>query len=500
MLARRAAATPSADHDRRPRPTTTTTPGATTTTTTTTTAPPTAPRPRRRSRRATSSGRRAHRRSRPRRAPTTSATRASCCPTSRQEQGARRYYLGTAGLTGKDVDTRQGRVPVRPGLDGEDGSHRRGQHQVGRRSPQQQFQSRSRSCSTASCSRRPRSSPTTGFTSFGGTVVISGNFTQGEAEGPRQAHQLRRAAGAAQAGNVESVSPTLGKDQLHAGIVAGHHRPRARRALHARLLPAARPRRDRRPRAQRHGVLHARSRILGRRRSASTLTPRRRHRHHRVGRCHRRLLRRVLRTTEGRGAHRQDGALVASTAAFTRSFRTIVAADLVSLIGAAVLYVLAIGSVRGLRVLPRHLDDPRPAGRVLLHAPGRVAAGAHAASWCACRASASPPASTCRRWRDRRDDATDRRRAPAKRQRHTLADLYHERTNFQFIKQLALGASSRARSILISSCAFAVSGLNLGIDFEGGTQWQFTVAQRLGVGRRRARRRSSRSGSATPRC
>jgi preprotein translocase subunit SecD len=32
---------------------------------------------------------------------------------------------------------------------------------------------------------------------------------------------------------------------------------------------------------------------------------------------------------------------------FTRSFRTIVAADLVSLIGAVVLYVLAIGSVRG---------------------------------------------------------------------------------------------------------------------------------------------------------
>ncbi len=32
---------------------------------------------------------------------------------------------------------------------------------------------------------------------------------------------------------------------------------------------------------------------------------------------------------------------------FTRSFRTILAADLVSLIGAAVLFVLAIGSVRG---------------------------------------------------------------------------------------------------------------------------------------------------------
>ena len=43
-----------------------------------------------------------------------------------------------------------------------------------------------------------------------------------------------------------SVSPTLGQDQLDAGIVAGHHRPAARRALHARVLPAARRGRDRR--------------------------------------------------------------------------------------------------------------------------------------------------------------------------------------------------------------------------------------------------------------
>ena len=43
------------------------------------------------------------------------------------------------------------------------------------------------------------------------------------------------------------------------------------------------------------------------------------------------------------------GATVAACVdrSFVRSFRTIVAADLVSLIGAVVLYVLAIGSVRG---------------------------------------------------------------------------------------------------------------------------------------------------------
>ena len=62
--------------------------------------------------------------------------------------------------------------------------------------------------------------------------------------------------------------------------------------------------------------------------------------------------------------------------AFTRSFRTILAADLVSLIGAGVLYWLAIGSVRGFALylgLSTVLDL---LGGLLLHAPARVADGA----------------------------------------------------------------------------------------------------------------------------
>src|SRR5262249_16944301 len=45
----------------------------------------------------------------------------------------------------------------------------------------------------------------------------------------------------------------------------------------------------------------------------------------------------------------RQGATVRSSVdrAFTRAFRTILAADLVSLLGAVVLYLLAIGSVRG---------------------------------------------------------------------------------------------------------------------------------------------------------
>jgi preprotein translocase subunit SecF len=63
----------------------------------------------------------------------------------------------------------------------------------------------------------------------------------------------------------------------------------------------------------------------------------------------------------------------------------------------------------------------------------------------------------------------------AKKRRHTWADLYHERTHFEFIKHSRRWALLSGTLILISVLAFAVRGLNLGIDFEGGTQWQFTV-------------------------
>ena len=67
--------------------------------------------------------------------------------------------------------------------------------------------------------------------------------------------------------------------------------------------------------------------------------------------------------------------------------------------------------------------------------------------------------------------------APEKRPRHTFADLYHERTHFEFIKHSRRWAILSGTLILISLLAFAIRGLNLGIDFEGGTQWQFTLRQ-----------------------
>ena len=65
--------------------------------------------------------------------------------------------------------------------------------------------------------------------------------------------------------------------------------------------------------------------------------------------------------------------------------------------------------------------------------------------------------------------------APPKRRRTTFADLYHERTNFQFIQRSWRWALLSGSFILISIIALAISGLNLGIDFTGGLSYTVTV-------------------------
>lgn len=60
---------------------------------------------------------------------------------------------------------------------------------------------------------------------------------------------------------------------------------------------------------------------------------------------------------------------------------------------------------------------------------------------------------------------------------HTLADLYHERTEFQFIARSWRWAILSGLLIVISLVSLGTRQLNLGIDFEGGTSWQFTVAR-----------------------
>jgi preprotein translocase subunit SecF len=59
--------------------------------------------------------------------------------------------------------------------------------------------------------------------------------------------------------------------------------------------------------------------------------------------------------------------------------------------------------------------------------------------------------------------------------RHTPADFYHERTNFDFTGRPWRWAILSGTLLLIAVVAMFTRGLNLGIDFEGGTSWQVPV-------------------------
>ena len=60
--------------------------------------------------------------------------------------------------------------------------------------------------------------------------------------------------------------------------------------------------------------------------------------------------------------------------------------------------------------------------------------------------------------------------------RHTLTDLYHERTDFDFLHRMWRWALLSGIALAIGLIAlFARGGLNFGIDFTGGTAFQVTV-------------------------
>ena len=60
--------------------------------------------------------------------------------------------------------------------------------------------------------------------------------------------------------------------------------------------------------------------------------------------------------------------------------------------------------------------------------------------------------------------------------RHTLADLYHERTDFDFLHRMWRWALISGIALAIGLISFfARGGLNFGIDFTGGTAFQVTV-------------------------
>jgi preprotein translocase subunit SecF len=65
---------------------------------------------------------------------------------------------------------------------------------------------------------------------------------------------------------------------------------------------------------------------------------------------------------------------------------------------------------------------------------------------------------------------------PGVTRRHRFSDLYHERTNYQFIKHSRRWLILSLTFVIVSLALLGIRGLNLGIDFEGGAAWQVEMA------------------------
>jgi preprotein translocase subunit SecF len=66
---------------------------------------------------------------------------------------------------------------------------------------------------------------------------------------------------------------------------------------------------------------------------------------------------------------------------------------------------------------------------------------------------------------------------PGVTRRHRPSDLYHERTNFQFIKHTKRWLIISTTLMVLSILLVGVRGLNFGIDFKGGTEWRVLMAK-----------------------
>ncbi|HEX5587704.1 MAG TPA: protein translocase subunit SecD [Acidimicrobiia bacterium] len=283
-------------------------------------------------------------------APTTTRgkdTRDACVILPDKDSPKVRYYLGPAGLTGKVVASAKAEFISSEGwtvkMDlTDDGSAQWDQL------AQQQFHQQVAIVLDGEVRSAPTIQPNdAAFTSFGGTAVISGGaggFSSGDAQDLAKLINYGALPVRLKTVNVEDVSPTLGEDQLRAGIIAGliglalvaiymlvFYRLLGLVVIFGLILSGM--------------TLYTLVTYLG---SSVNLTL---------------TLAGVTGIIVSAGVtvdsyivyferlkdEVRAGATVRACAdrAFHRSFRTILAADLVSLIGAGVLYLLAIGSVRG---------------------------------------------------------------------------------------------------------------------------------------------------------
>ena len=196
--------------------------------------------------------------------------------------------------------------------------------------------------------------------------TITGDFTQEERDRAGQPAPVRRPPAHLHPGH-----RAVDLDRARRGAARGRshrrrHRDRAGLRLRAVLLPAARPGHDRQPRALGGGRL----RLPGAAGPGDRLHPQpgRHRRVHRLDRHHRRLVRRLLRTAQGRdprGPHPALGGAArlgagAADDPLRRRGQLPGRAD-----------PLPAGDRRreGLRLHPRHVDGARPRRRLPLHPP-----------------------------------------------------------------------------------------------------------------------------------
>jgi preprotein translocase subunit SecD len=274
---------------------------------------------------------------------------ASCVvlPGRKQEQRTVRYFLGPAALTGKDTSGAKSRFIQGQGY-GVDLSLKDSGRTSFNQLAQQSFPKQPPQNSVAIVlDGVVQSAPRFNEPNFPGDVTISGSFTQGEAGD--LANILQYGALPVKFDEkqqtVESVSPTLGSDQLKSGIAAGivglalvaiymllFYRLLGVVVLLGLLLSA--------------GATYALVAYLSNSGFNLTLTL--------AGVTG--LIVSVGITVDSYVVYFErlkdevrSGKTVRSSVdrGFTRAFRTILAADLVSLIGAGALYVLASGSVKG---------------------------------------------------------------------------------------------------------------------------------------------------------
>jgi preprotein translocase subunit SecD len=255
-----------------------------------------------------------------------------------------RYYLGPAGLTGKAVSSAKAEFVSSQGWTVKMDLTSSGSTQWDQLA-QAQFHKQVAITLDSIVYSAPQIQPgDPTFTSFNGTAVISGKFSQGEAEDLAKLINYGSLPVQLKKISVENVSPSLGQDQLDAGIIAGilglalvaaymlfYYRLLGLVVIVGLMLSGA--------------ALYSLISYLG---SSVGLTL---------------TLAGVTGIIVSVGVtvdsyivyyeRLKDEVRSGSTVracvdrAFTKAFRTIVAADLVSLIGAGVLYWLAIGSVRG---------------------------------------------------------------------------------------------------------------------------------------------------------